>query len=180
MTCVMYQSISGFTKRYAEIIASALACDCLKFNEDNLEKLSKYDTVIFGGSLHAVGITGLKRFNSVLSGMEKRPRNLVVFAVGASPGRQEIVDEVRKTNLQDLGNARFFYLRGGFDFNKLDVKNKVLMRLFQLKLMMTKEKTNDEIGMLNAYKTPIDFVDEKYVSAIIEHVKQIEANDSEV
>ncbi len=52
---------------------------------------------------------------------------------------------------------KFFYLRGGFDYNKLDFANKILMNLLKIKLRFKKNKTSDEKEMIAAYSKSIDF-----------------------
>lgn len=63
-----------------------------------------------------------------------------------------------------------FYLRGGFDFDKLTAKDKVLMKMLKVKLQKTKERTEDEQGMLDAYDTPVDFSDKENIRPLIEFV----------
>jgi flavodoxin len=55
-TLVVYKSKTGYTKKYAEWIAEELSADILEVSKVNINILASYDTVIFGGSLHAVGI----------------------------------------------------------------------------------------------------------------------------
>ena len=65
---------------------------------------------------------------------------------------------------------QFFYLRGGFDYSKLDFKNKALMNLLKFKIKMKKKRTPDEIGMLNAYSHPLDVVSAKNIAPLIDYV----------
>ena len=58
-TVVVYKSISGFTKKYAEWIAEELEADLFRKEKINIAILLKYDIIIYGGSLHAVGISGV-------------------------------------------------------------------------------------------------------------------------
>ena len=63
-----------------------------------------------------------------------------------------------------------FYLRGGFDYSKLTAKDKVLMKMLKVKLQKTKERTEDEQGMFDAYDTPVDFSDKENIRPLIEFV----------
>lgn len=58
-TVVVYKSISGFTKKYAEWIAEELETDLLRLEKNDIDILLKYDIIIYGGCLHAVGISGV-------------------------------------------------------------------------------------------------------------------------
>ena len=172
-TAVIYRSISGFTKRYATWIAEDLNADIYEAREISAEKLYEYGLIIFGGSLHATGINGVKSFKENL--LRLADTKIIVFAVGASPPREGILDEIRKSNFSDeeQKNIRLFYLRGGFNYSKLDLTNKVLMAVFRVKLSMKKNKTPDEKGMLAAYSKPLDCSRKENIKGIIEYAKSL-------
>ena len=46
---VIYNSQTGFTKRYAEWIAEATGADCLALSAAKAKNLADYDAIIFGG-----------------------------------------------------------------------------------------------------------------------------------
>ena len=58
-TIVIYKSLSGFTKKYAEWIAQETKADLFDLKEISSDILKKYDCVVFGGGLHAATINGL-------------------------------------------------------------------------------------------------------------------------
>ena len=58
-TVVIYRSVYGYTKTYAEMIAEELACDLREYSEITSDNLLMYDTIIYGGGLYAVGINGI-------------------------------------------------------------------------------------------------------------------------
>jgi len=170
-TLVMYRSVSGFTRKYAEWIAEALNADLADAGDVDPAILPGYDRIVFGGSLHEAGIRGV---DVVLKNMPRlEGRRIAVFATGASPASATISREVEMKNFNDKQRARirFFYLRGGFDFGKLDARNKILMTLLKWKIMMKKERTPDEKGMLAAYSTPVDFTRKAYIGKIVEYME---------
>jgi menaquinone-dependent protoporphyrinogen IX oxidase len=167
---VIYRSISGFTKKYAEWIAKECNADIYDAKEFSAQKLSEYSTIIFGGSLHAVGITGIKLVKENLPRLTNK--KIVVFAVGASPPKEGIVSEIMGNNFSsdEQSNLKLFYLRGGFDFDKLDFSNKVIMALFKVRLRLKKNKSSDEIGMLAAYSKPMDFTRKENIKQLVDYV----------
>ena len=170
-TIVVYRSKSGFTKKYAELIAKETGADIAE-GKVRLSRLQLYDTVVFGGGLYISGIGGagfIQRCIDALSG-----KRIIVFAQGASPLREGIEDEIRDKNFsaEQQSKIQFFLLRGGFDFAKLPPFYKVLMSLMKRRLQRTKEPTADERGMLAAYDTPVDFVSEKMAAPVIEAIKE--------
>ncbi len=172
-TVVIYKSKSGFVKKYAEWIAEELSADIFEASNISIDKLSGYDTIIYGGGLYAVGINGIKIITKNFSKL--KDKNLVVFASGASPFREEVVSEVRNNNFnsEQQKHIRFFYMRGGFNYNKLNLIDKVLMKLLKFKLKKKSELTPDEKGMLSAYDNPVDFTRKKNIEKLIEYVNSI-------
>jgi menaquinone-dependent protoporphyrinogen IX oxidase len=170
--CRRIPLISGFTKKYAQWIAEELEADLFEAREIRPQKLSEYDIIIFGGSLHAVGINGIKLIKENLPRLTDR--EIIVFAVGASAPKEGIVNEIRKSNFElEQKNLKLYYLRGGFDFKRLDFSNKVLMTLFRAKLSLKKNKTPDEKGMLAAYSKPIDCTRKENIKEITKYAQSL-------
>ncbi len=77
---VVYKTISGFTKQYAQWIAESLNESSYELKEFKKIVLHENDVVIFGGSMHAIGING---FNEIKKHISKtKIKKLIVFAVG--------------------------------------------------------------------------------------------------
>lgn len=172
-TAVVYKSLTGFTKKYAEWIAAELAADLFPLESVEPELMAQYAAVVFGGSLHASGISGFDRFAEAAIGRESTVT--AVFATGATPHRPETVAELRRRNLSGtpFSHSGFFYLRGGFDFSRLGFRDRFLMRLLKLKLLLTprSRKTPDDYGMLAAYKRPVDFTDRSKIAPLVAFVR---------
>lgn len=170
-TVVVYRSKSGFTKNYANWLAKELHCDLFEGNRVTLNDLLSYDTIVYGAGLYASGINGIKLITNHYN--QLKGKKLIVFAVGATPSREETTAELRNTNLpaelQD--NISFFYLRGGFDYNKLTLFNKLLMNLLKLKLKRVKNPDADQKGMLASYTHPLDFTNPKYLDPILKCIR---------
>ena len=166
-TIVIYKSKAGYVKRYAQWIAEELSADLFKASKADVKMLCSYDTVIYGGGLYAVGINGIKFIKQNLDSLKEK--KVIVFGTGASPWREEIVDEVRNKNFTEEQQKlmRFFYMRGGFDFGKLKPVDKVLMIMMKRMLKKKKELTPDERGLLASYDHPVDFTNKKNITQLI-------------
>ncbi|WP_270566157.1 flavodoxin domain-containing protein [Clostridium beijerinckii] len=171
-TVVIYKSKTGFTKKYAEWIAEELSADIFNASKVNINTLNKYDTIIYGGSLYAVGIIGVGLIKKNINKL--KDKRLVVFATGASPLRDNVINEVVNKNftVDEQKYIKFFYLRGGFNYNKLSYFDKFLMTLLKLKIKNKKQEdlSADEKGMLAIYDKPVDFTDKKNIGKIITYV----------
>jgi len=169
-TIVAYKSKSGYTKRYAQWIAQELGCD-IKENPE-LSDILGYETIIYGGGMYAGGFNGGKLITKNLDKL--KGKKIALFAVGVNPGRKNEMkifwDRVLTAEQQKA--IGYFYLRGGFDFDKLTAKDKVLMKMLKIRLQSIKKRTEDEQGMLDAYDTPVDFSDKANIEPLIEYVKK--------
>jgi hypothetical protein len=174
---VVYRSLSGFTEKYAAWIAGELGADCVDLRNFRPDMTDKDTVIVFGGSLHAVGINGYRRLRHTVRNTGFK--DLVVFAVGASLWKPGIEDEIKNANFTTDGerNLRLFYLRGGFNFRRLNLWNKLLMTLLKLKIQSRKEedRTEEEKGMLASYETPVDAADRDAVRDIVTCVQRAAA-----
>ena len=172
-TIVLYKSISGFTEKYARWIAEDMDCECCSIDDLPSENPVDYDIIIFGGSLHAVGISGFKtlqkRFPDLIN------RTVYIFATGASPGREHIPGAVIDSNFTEAQKKafRFYYFRGGFDFSKLNPVNRFIMSLMHIKIRLTKpsKRTPDDIGMLSAFANPVDFTKRDRINELVRDLR---------
>jgi menaquinone-dependent protoporphyrinogen IX oxidase len=169
---VVYRSKTGFVQKYADWIAEELSINAISGEKITIDDLIEFDTIIFGGGLYAGGINGIKLIKNNLDKL--KGKNLVLFATGASPGRKEEINEVWNKNFakEDQDKCHFFYLRGGFNFDKLGMKDKMLMTLLKKKLQSKKEISEDEQGMLEAYDEPADFTDRNNIKHLVDLVKK--------
>ena len=165
---VVYSTISGFTKKYAHWIAEELGTKAVPLRDFDIDSAQACDIIIYGGNVHAVGINGLKKFKRLAQSLSDK--KIVIFACGASPGSKKDLDHIIKHNFteQELARNAFFYLRGGFDFSKLDFFNKILMRLMKWTLARKKNRTEDENGMLAGFDHPVDYSQKENIKNLIE------------
>ena len=58
---ILYKSKTGFTKKYAGMIAEETGGTAMDFKEGTPELLSSFDRVLFGSRMHAGQILSLKQ-----------------------------------------------------------------------------------------------------------------------
>jgi menaquinone-dependent protoporphyrinogen IX oxidase len=170
---VIYKSKYGSTKRYAQWIADEVKADLFDGSKIGVKDLLKYDTIVFGGSLHAVGIRGLKLISDNLEGL--RDKKLVIYATGASPVREKTTQFVFESNFSEevRGRINFFYLRGAFDYKRLNLIDKTLMNMLKFKIKRKKpeELDADSKGLLASYNHPVDWTNKKAITPLVECIK---------
>lgn len=169
---VIYKSKTGYTRKYAEWISEALSADIFEAGKVDVHMLTQYDAIVYGGSLYVSGIVGVKL---ITENMDKlKDKKLVVFATGASPWRDEVITEVLDKNFtqEQQKFIKFFYLRGGFNYSKLNLIDKFLMTLLKFKIKSKKKEalSSDEIGMLAVYDKPVDYTVKNRIDEIVTYV----------
>jgi len=171
-TLVLYRSKYGSTQRYAQWIAEAVDADIMDVSKADPDLLSGYDTIVFGGSLHAVGITGVKVITDNYAAI--KDKRLIVFCVGCSPGRDRDLKKVWEANFTEKMRDRipFFYARGAFDFKKLHCIDKMMMRLLRMKLKLIKNLDQDGKALLASYDRPVDWTRRKNIEPVIACIRQ--------
>ena len=166
-TIVVYKSKTGYTKAYAHWIGQALNCQIMTLKESRKVDLSSYDYIIHGGSLYASGVLGLKE-------VIKRSghKSIIVFAVGATPSIEGLEEDLTEKNNLKGNNLKLFYLRGGFNFSRLNSLDRLLMKLMKRKIERKNDKdlSPDERGMLGAFRRPVDFTNKDKIQPLIDYV----------
>ncbi len=158
-TLVLYESNYGSTKQYAEWIADTLNTDIYPTSEIKTINLNDYDTIVIGGGLYAVGILGLKTLKPYINQLKEK--TLIIFAVGLSYESDAVIKHIKTNNLEKykLPYNHFFYLRGAFDYDKLSLKHKIMMRALASKVKKKEGMLNaEEQGILDCLKEPINVV----------------------
>ncbi len=170
---VLYRSISGYTKKYAQWIAEELGADLFGCRKVEPHALSGYDLIIFGGSLHMGRINGIgiiKRNFAALAG-----KRIIIFATGGSLVRESLAGEILAANFsgEHQKHLRLFYFRGGFDFSKLGTIDKILMicRKWKIRMKRSEDLTPDEKEFFAAYANPADGTNKESIRTLVDYAR---------
>ncbi len=171
-TIVIYNSQTGFTKRYAGWIAEAVGADCLDLSAAKRKSMDAYGAIIFGGWAHAGSIS---KISWIKDNMDKwADKKLITFCVGASPIENPEIELVLKQNFteSELKKVSIFYCPGGLNYEKMSVLSRLMMRMFTKALKAKKDKTDAEQEMVKMLSTSYDISDRKYIEPILKCLKQ--------
>lgn len=171
-TIVIYNSKTGFTKRYAQWIAEAAGADCLELAAAKKKSLTAYDAIIFGGWACAGSISKFSWFKNNINKWEDK--KLIVFCVGGSPIDNPEVGKFLKQTFHnpELKKVAAFYCPGGFNYEKMSASSKLMMKMFVNALKAKKEKTKAEEEMVKMISSSYDISDKKYIDPILECLKK--------
>ena len=167
-TAVIYNSQTGFTKRYAKWIAEESKADCFELNEAKKKNFDGYDAIIFGGWACAGGVSKLSWFKERID--EWKDKKLIAFCVGGSPADSPHVEPLLK-KIFTAGEAQrvsAFYCPGGFNYDKMSASSRLMMKMYAKMLKAKKNKTEDDEAMIKMISQNNDLSDRKYITPILE------------
>ncbi len=171
-TVVVYNSQTGFTKRYAQWIAEAVGADCMPLKDAQKADMTPYDAIVFGGWALGGSINKIGWFAEHVEAWAGK--KLAVFCVGASPAENSDVEKALEEHFKEprLQNVPVFYCPGGLDYSKMDLPYKLMMKMFTKMLNGQKEKTPEEQERAQMLATSYDISDKKYIEPIVACLNQ--------
>ncbi|NNJ28635.1 flavodoxin domain-containing protein [Lacrimispora defluvii] len=163
-TIVVYQSSTGFTKQYAQWIAEDLKCQAVSLKEVSEQAIRENECIIFGGWIMGGMINGLDKV------LKMNPKQLVVFAVGASPEKLTDTAEMKKQN--HIEDKELFYLVGGFRFSELNFMIRAMLKTMKKSAAKKEDKTPQDQFMADTLGTSFDNSDRTYITPLVTCVKE--------
>ncbi|BBF42305.1 hypothetical protein lbkm_0987 [Lachnospiraceae bacterium KM106-2] len=173
MKCiVVFQSKTGFTKRYANWIQEELLCDLKECKTVTKKKLSSYDVIIFGSYIRVERFRGYSRIKALVG--EKNKKKLVLYATGASPYGKERVDTMWRSSVpeKDLQSIPHFYLQSGLNYEKMSLGERILMKGFALMMKIKNNKDKDGAEPMRDMSSSYDISSKEYMKPLIDYVRK--------
>lgn len=159
---VIYESRSGFTKKYALWIKEALGCEAMALKDWDFRDVE--GTIIYGGCIRVGEVKGLKKMMKVYS-----PQQLIVFATGLSdPDNKEAIDKIKEFNHIE---GPFYYYQGGIDYNKTNVFNKLLFKMLRYHAKKKMDIDPFEKSMYEALSMSNDYTNKEDIKELVESVR---------
>lgn len=171
-TVVIYNSQTGFTRRYAQWIAEAAGAECVELEGAKKRSFDDYNAIVFGGWACAGGISKLKWFKSHMD--DWADKKLIVYCVGGSPADSPDIPRALRSNFSDAQweKVKVFYLPGGFNYERMSPMSKMMMKVFLRTLKAKKDKTEEEKGMVGMISHSYDISDRRYIEPIVELLRR--------
>ena len=163
-TLVVYKSKTGFAKRYAEIIATALDAQLMPLKDVKPIIMSRYKTVVFGGGLYAASINGLKKAKKMYS--ESNATRFAVFACGATPNvAASTIESMWKKNFTptELAAVPHFYMQAGLAYEDMSPVDRAVMKMVA--------KLKGKPGVENPLLSSHDISSEEYIKPLVDALK---------
>lgn len=164
---VLYKSKYGNTLQYATWLSETLHFELRDFKDFKKREIKNYQTIIFGSGVYMGKMNKVKK---VLKWFQDKP--IIIFACAGNLNVERDIEDIKKANFtpEQLVYHHFFYLPGGVDFTKLKGLMKSMVKFFINMIEKKKDKTPDEMAILDGYQHPSHYVDKKYIEEIVNYV----------
>lgn len=171
-TVIIYGSVYGTTKKYADELSRRLGCEAISY--EKVGDINAYQTIIYMGGLYAGGVQGMKKTMKKLNGISGK--KICIVTVGlADPTDEKNIEHIRmniKAQVSEelYDKAQIFHLRGGIDYSKLSFLHKKMMGMLYKKLKNIPEEERDAetSGLIETYNKQVDFVDLDTLTPVME------------
>jgi menaquinone-dependent protoporphyrinogen IX oxidase len=174
-TLIIYFSKYGSTKKYAELISSELNADIYSIKNVNISDLINYDTIILGSGLYAGKIQGI---NIIIDNFEKiQDKKIVLFTCGLADYKNvENVNNIHKRLVKIIPenimqNIKVYYLQGGINYKKLNMKHKLMMWLLKILTMRNKNMNGEDKEFIETYGKTLDFTCKENIIELVKYCK---------
>lgn len=171
---IIYKSSTGFTKRYAMLLAKRLDCTAVDFRHIKSISPSDFDMIIFGTRAHAGSIDGLKMFRRMLRQSSGANLDILFVTGAASAAETEVIDRLWKDNLtaKELSRLPHFYMPAGLCYEKMSFIDRMMMKGLASMMKHKKDKTEKDIAFERQIAGSFDISSEEYVEPIITYISQ--------
>jgi menaquinone-dependent protoporphyrinogen IX oxidase len=172
---VIYSSIHGATKQYAQWISEELKSPIVKMQDIKSINLMDYDVIVYGGALYAGGINGVSAITK--NWKQLSTKQIIIFTVGlANPESTDYENIIKKAFTQEqIEKVKIFHLRGGINYKKLGLIHKVMMKMLARSVKNRPQSEMDEETklFLETYGKEVDFTDKETIEPIVKYIYEI-------
>ncbi|MEJ6949634.1 flavodoxin domain-containing protein [Natronospora cellulosivora (SeqCode)] len=170
---LVYNSKTGFTKKYVEWINEKISCNTMSFDQITNGDINNYDIIIYGAGMHASRINGLKGFKKKVLNLSNK--KIIVFATGGTPYSEDVFSQIQRDNFSEdeLKKIKFFYFQSGLNFEKMGFSDKAIMKTYSWILNMKNNKSEIEEGTSKAITESYDHSNSEYIKPMIDYLNKV-------
>lgn len=165
---VLYESKTGYSKRYAEWIAEELNTVCYSLKEGTDEMFGKAHVVVFGGGVNGSILNGQSKFARK---MKQYPdKKVIYFATGIRPATKRTSELIQKNNFGEE-KVVCFYVRGGLESGRLTPGDKTLIRIYSAMIKRRRDIHEEDKEVISLLKLDVDYSTREQIQPLIQTVK---------
>ena len=170
---VVYKTKYGSTKTYAEWIAEELSCEAVDVKDADIQMLSEYDTIIYGGGLYAEVINGVSIITKNLDKL--KDKKIAVYTTGITPldcrayYDTYVIEKNFKNGVPE--NVKLFNFLGKMKMDELSLVHRTALK--SLKKIMQNKKNPSEMEkmLIDLCDADGDFSNREDIKELIAYIK---------
>lgn len=156
---VVYESKTGFTKKYADMIAARTGFKVFPVKE--ISKINEDDEIIFLGWMKVGKVQGL----------DKLRKYNIKAVCGSGTGRTAEPNTEAVVARNKLEGIPFFYLRGGcYPLKEIKGLDKIMLSMFVRILKKQKDKDENQIEAISIIENGFDGVKEDNLEPVLKWI----------
>jgi len=157
---IIYESKTGFTKRYADMLAAKMRLTAFRVQE--ISNINHDEEIIFLGWMKAGKIQGVNKMH----------KHNMIAVCGSGTGRSAEPSAEAVITRNKITGIPFFYLRGGcFPLKELTGMNKIMMSMFVKILKGRKDKDENIKESISHIENGFDGVHEDNLEPLLAWLK---------
>lgn len=170
---ILFKSKYGSSREYADHLNEELNKRGVDAQMSDIKsfkgKLDSYDVIVYIGGIKAYMIYDIKRFLKKVAKFNAEEKKIVVMGVGMLRADIGYAERLREKNSIPT-KARFYYLRGAMDINKLKGFDASIIKTLARSVMMKENPSDDENALINACINPQSWVKRENVEPIVDYI----------
>ncbi len=170
---VVYKTKYGSTKTYAEWIAEELSCEAVDAKNINAQKLSEYDTIIYGGGLYAEVINGVSLITKNLDKL--KDKKIAVYTTGITPldcrayYDTYVIEKNFKGGVPE--NVRLFNFLGKMKMDELSLVHRTALKSLKKIMQGKKNPSEMEKMLIELCDADGDFSNREDIAELVNYIK---------
>lgn len=174
MKIIIYGSQYGTAREYAQELSERTQINAADYKD--ITDISRYDMIIYIGSLYAGSVLGLKKTLNKIEDASKR--KIIIATVGLADPNDKmntdgIVKKIRSQLSDDIcSHTSIHFLRGAIDYSTLSFKHRTMMKFaFKRSKKLKEDEITPEVkAVLETYGKKVSYVDFDALNPIIDEI----------
>lgn len=169
---VLYRSRTGFTYQYSQWIAEELKCDMIENKKLCVKDIEQYDTLIIGGGVYIGSIDGFEFVQKNWDVLKEK--DIYLLAVGLEQYGSRRIEFIwsRQMTREQREKVKCYYVKGGLDYSKLKLLDKMIIRIFKLLMHTTKKGQEETKGFIQDLSKAADYVSKEQLTDLFMELKK--------
>lgn len=171
---VVYKSVYGSTRRYAEWIKDELNADIIDLDDLKYDVLKDYRNVIFGVPVHAFRRYHIRAIRKLLDHQKSIRVYLYFVSLGLIDQHDLHLDLRRRLRDDQLRRVNIYVFPGAINYARLSLRHRAALAVVfrHLNRIVPSKRSEDTRKFLDSYGKFSDFTDQSAIKSLIDDCRK--------